>query len=136
MARHPKREALAKWLTEASPADADLDEHISTCEYCASELEIISLSVSNDDPEPSEIGPALLTLLAPPDDLHERVSERLAARLQRRQDLELFGSMLGIPREAGEVFLSDSPTPPTPLEAGEADEEAAREVPEQDADES
>ena len=124
MARHPKREALAKWLTEPTAVDVDLDEHLSTCEYCASELETISLSVSNDDPEPSELGPALLTLLAPPDDLHERVSKRLAARLQRRQDVELFGSMLGIPREAGEVFLGDSPTPAGKSDLSEADEKA------------
>lgn len=104
MARHPKRDQLARWL-EGTEHDPELDEHLETCEICASDLDTISLSVSNDNPEPSDLGPALLTLLQPPEGLHERMSERLARRLQRRQDLELMGSMLGVARETGEIFM-------------------------------
>ena len=102
MARHPKHDQLEEWL---NGGHSDLDEHLATCERCASTLDHISLTVSNDDPEPSDIGPALLTLLEPPSDLHERISVRLAARLQRREDIELIGSMLGVPRETGELFM-------------------------------
>jgi len=115
MARHPKRDQLTSWLN-GDDADPKLDEHLETCELCAADLDAISLSVSNSHPEPSDIGPALLTLLAPPEDLHERVSTRLAERLQRREDLELLGSLLGIPRETGELFIVDKkPTNPPHL---------------------
>lgn len=106
MARHPKADQLAQWL-DGEVADPKIDEHLETCKVCASQLDVISLSVSNDNPEPSDIGPALLTLLRPPDDLHERVSERLAERLQRREDMELLGSMLGLPREMSELFMAE-----------------------------
>ncbi len=113
MARHPKPDQLARWL-DGEVADPKIDEHLETCEICASKLDLISLSVSNDNPEPSDIGPALLTLLQPPDDLHERVSERLAERLQRREDMELLGSMLGVPRETGEIIITNTdPDEPT-----------------------
>jgi len=72
------------------------------------------LPASNDAPEPSELGPALLTLLQPPEDLHERIRTRLAERLQRRQDMELFGSMLGVARETSEILLNSPP----PTDAG------------------
>ena len=104
MARHPKRQHLAEWLEGGR---SDLDEHLATCQRCAKELDHISLTISNDDPEPSDIGPALLTLLEPPPDLHERISARLAARLQRREDIELIGSLLGVARETSELFIVD-----------------------------
>ena len=46
-----------------------------------------------------------MTLLKPPADLHERMSARLAARLQRREDIELIGSLLGVARETSELFM-------------------------------
>lgn len=118
MARHPKGDQLARWL-EGEESDSKLDEHLETCEVCAASLATISLSVSNENPEPSEIGPALLRLLQPPEDLHERVSARLAERLQRRQDVELLGSMLGIPREISEIVLSQATSDETPDEDSE-----------------
>lgn len=108
MARHPKKEQLTRWL-DGLEDDPKLDQHLETCEICASSLNAISLSVSNDHPEPSDLGPALLTLLQPPEDLHERMSKRLAERLQRRQDIELLGSLLGVPRETGEIFMVAPP---------------------------
>jgi len=60
----------------------------------------------------SDLKPALLELLKPPDDLHDRMSQRLAERLQRRQDLEVLGSMLGVPKETGEVFVLDEDSSP------------------------
>lgn len=102
MARHPKRQELTDWL---DGHNGHLDDHISTCSVCANELERITISSSNDDPEPSDLGPALLELLQPPDDLHERLSARLAERLKRRDDFNLLSSLLGVPVETGGLVI-------------------------------
>jgi len=108
MARHPDRQQLTLWLDGAS---SEFDAHIDACEACASTLsEIGTQSTEN-------LRPALLTLLRPPDDLHERVSERITARLQNRRDSDLFGSLLGIPLEAGRIFF-DTETPDQPEPGG------------------
>lgn len=125
MARHPKREVLTSWL-EGKSLDPQVDEHISTCTICAKDLETLTLTVSNNNPEPSNIGPALLTLLQPPDDLHERMSKRLAERLQRKEDLDLIGSLLGVPRESGELFITapvNNSDTKDPQSASSADED-------------
>ncbi len=104
MARHPKRQQLAAWLDGSH--DTELDDHLATCEKCASTLDQLSESQLTEPTTGGDrIGSALLTLLRPPDDLHERMSARLAERIQRRADLELLGSLLGVPREASELFL-------------------------------
>ena len=125
MARHPKREVLTSWL-EGKSLDPQVDEHISTCPICAKDLETLTLTVSNNNPEPSNSGPALLTLLQPPDDLHERMSKRLAERLQRKEDLDLIGSLLGVPRESGELFITapvNNSDTKDPQSASSADED-------------
>ena len=102
MARHPNRQELTRWL---DGSNAELDEHIDTCTVCASQLDEIDLA---EDALVADLRPALLTLLQPPDDLHGRVSHRIAQRLQNRQDMNLFGSMLGIPIEASRLFFTTS----------------------------
>lgn len=99
MARHPNRQELSLWLDGEQP---DLDDHIDSCETCAASLDEI------DELAVPDLKPALLTLLQPPDDLHERVSQRIAQRLQNRRDADLFGSLLGIPLEAGRLFFDDA----------------------------
>ena len=101
MARHPATAELQAWL------DGDLrnlDEHLAECEECAAELDRISVE-HTEAPGTDDVAPALLVLLAPPDGLHERMSDRLQQRLQRRHDLELVASMLGVARETGSLFF-------------------------------
>lgn len=100
MARHPNREELVQWL---DGHNSSLHEHIDTCEVCASNLDEIS------EPETVDLKPALLTLLKPPDDLHERVSARIARRLQDRRDADLFGALFGVPVEASRLFFDQGP---------------------------
>lgn len=108
MARHPNRQQLTSWLN----GDHDhLDEHIDSCEKCANRLGDLDTRVpspgnlDNVEAIRAELRPALLTLLEPPEDLHERINERITKRLQDRSDADLFGSLLSIPIEAGRVFL-------------------------------
>ena len=98
MARHPNRQELSMWL---DGAHSELDEHLDACEICAASLDEIG------EPDNADLKPALLTLLRPPEDLHERVSAQLELRLQDRRDADLFGSMLGIAVEAGRLLLDD-----------------------------
>ncbi len=97
--RHPNRRQLARWLD----GDAtELDEHIGSCAKCAETLDALA------EAETKDLRPALMSLLTPPTDLEERVSRRLAARLQSRADVELFGALLGIPIETGRVVMEGS----------------------------
>lgn len=115
MARHPNRQQLASWLNDG---EGHLDEHIDSCEKCAARLDELdaTLPTSNGTDNviaiSKDLKPALLTLLQPPDDFHERIRDRISARLQDRSDADLFGSLLGIPIEAGQVFLDRSSPPP------------------------
>jgi len=108
MARHPNRARLDAWL---DGQEHDIDEHVENCEQCASTMSSINAESTQSNKE-SDLKPALLELLKPPDDLHDRMSQRLAERLQRRQDLEVLGSMLGVPKETGEVFVLDEDSSP------------------------
>ncbi|MFT7474601.1 MAG: hypothetical protein ACI81L_001526 [Verrucomicrobiales bacterium] len=103
MARHPSQEQLASWL---NGAHSHFDAHIDSCARCAKSLDEIDISVgSNVEALTAELRPALLTLLQPPKDLHERISGRIAARLQDRNDADLMGSLLGVPIEMSRIFF-------------------------------
>jgi len=95
MARHPNKRDLQRWMDGGAD---HLDEHVDTCEKCARTLE----ELAGAD---ADLRPALLTLLAPPDDLEERINERIAARVQDRQDMALFSSLLGVGVETGRVVF-------------------------------
>lgn len=101
MARHPKDDRLLAWLDGNAP---ELDEHLDDCETCAQTIDRLAAA-------DADLRPALLSLLAPPVDLATRVSERLAARVQSRRDVELLGSMLGLPMETGRVVLDQGERP-------------------------
>ena len=99
-ARHPNKRQLSLWLDGQAP---NYDSHVDDCEHCSALLEdIVGIDLDNDD---STIGPALLMLLESPSDLEDRVSRRIAERLQMTSDMELFSSMFGIPIDAARVFL-------------------------------
>ena len=104
MARHPNQQQLSSWL---NGEHTELDEHIDSCVKCANSLdELDTATTDNVSAISADLRPALLTLLQPPPDLHERISERIAIRLQDRNDADLFGSLLSIPLEAGRIFLA------------------------------
>ena len=104
MSRHPTQQQLTSWLAGDR---VEFDEHIDGCEKCARRLDKLDSdnALGNVEPITADLRPALLELLRPPEDLHERISARITERLQDRSDANLFGSLLGIPLEAGRVFL-------------------------------
>jgi len=104
MSRHPNRQQLTSWLNGDNET---LDEHIDSCERCVGRLEKLDSEIlGNVEPITPDLRPALLELLQPPDDFHERISERITERLQDRSDADLFGTLLGIPIEASQIFLA------------------------------
>ena len=109
MSRHPNRKQLQSWL---DGNNQELDEHIDKCLKCANTLDSIDPSthadLGNVEPISEELRPALMALLQPPEDLHARIYDRVRERLQTGDDLDLFGSLLGIPFEMGGIILDQS----------------------------
>lgn len=95
MARHLSGSQLAMWLDGEAP---HLDEHVDHCETCAARLSEV------EAPE-IDLRPALLTLLKPPPDLESRISARIAARLQAREEMELLSGLLGVSIETGRILF-------------------------------
>ena len=106
MAQHPSNKLLSSWLDGEIDLE-DYDEHINSCNRCASRLDKLTARISLDNVTPlsEKFRPALMAVLQPPEDLHERISARIAKRLQERDDITLFGSMLSIPVETSRVVI-------------------------------
>lgn len=102
MAQHPTEHDLTAWLDGGSPG---IDEHLAGCEVCAARLE-------ETPPYDVELSAPLLVALSPAAGCGERVSARVAARLQNRRDAELALSMLGVPLET--IRLVTDPPPQAP----------------------
>ena len=104
MARHLSTTQLASWLS-GEVDHGEYEEHLDSCVQCAARLEEISdeTNTNNVHAISAEFRPALLTLLQPPADLHQRISARIAARLQDQNDASLIGSMLGVSIETARI---------------------------------
>lgn len=101
MARHPSTKQLTSWLNGAVDHE-EHDTHLDSCTKCASRIE--ELNVNNVEAISAEFRPALLAVLQPPEDLHERITGRIATRLQEQSDSELFRSLIGVPVETMRVI--------------------------------
>lgn len=106
MARHLSTNQLTSWLN-GDTDQAKLDEHLNTCDQCADKIE--QLNLDNVEPISAEFKPALMAVLQPPADLHERISARIADRLQDRDDASLFGSLLGLPVQTTKLITAPKP---------------------------
>lgn len=104
MARHLSTTQLASWLS-GEVDHGEHEEHLDSCVQCAARLEEINddVNVTNVQAISAEFRPALLAVLEPPADLHQRISGRIAARLQDQSDASLIGSMLGVSVETARI---------------------------------
>ncbi len=106
MARHLNRKTLSAWLEGEAELIEEHDDHINSCSRCAARLEkLTEVHFNNVEPISAEFRPALMEVLRPPEDLHERISRRISDRLQERNDASLFGSLLGVPVESTKIVL-------------------------------
>lgn len=106
---HPSNGRLREWLESGDPAG--VGEHVEQCERCADRLVELDRDLYADEPDaPSSLRHALTVLLAPPDDLPQRVIDGLESRARRGDDLWLLGEMFSIGIETAQLmFDSDQP---------------------------
>ena len=103
MARHLSTKQLTSWLN-GGPDQDEHDEHLNSCIKCAARVEQLSSDLDNVEAISDEFRPALLAILQPPENLHARISERIADRLQSQSDVKLFNSLLGVPVETAKIL--------------------------------
>jgi len=99
--RHPNDATLQRWLDGDGDTAADL--HIGTCQRCAAHLEAMD---SLDD---SGIGDALAQVLAPPEDLTDRLTQGVAARLSSRQVMDVLVDLFGAGFETTRLLITEEP---------------------------
>ena len=108
MARHPNTQQLSSWLN-GEAGEPGHHEHIDSCSRCARRIEELSAADQTKvEAISDEFRPALMAVLQPPEDLHERISARIADRLQDRSDATLLSSLLGIPVETTQIVLDSN----------------------------
>lgn len=96
---HPSKRRLQDWLEHG---DDEIDEHLGTCERCATRLEDLS------QPE-TAIRDALREMLRPPEDLQPRLRAGVARKMQTREDMRLLVDLLGIPWQTARAMSTDPP---------------------------
>ncbi|MEM9562449.1 MAG: hypothetical protein AAGA93_07540 [Actinomycetota bacterium] len=98
--RHPSRDELLAWLDGERP---DLDEHLATCEVCAVALEELAA------PSGGPIAEALAAFYRAPDDLSERLEQRVADRLDSMVMIEVMTDLFGAGMETSKLLLTEEP---------------------------
>ncbi|MGI9610888.1 MAG: hypothetical protein ACR2NL_11415 [Acidimicrobiia bacterium] len=104
--RHPSKEQLREWLTDAHADDPKLEEHIDGCDRCSSVIEALGESTAS---EPLVL--ALTQVLAAPSDLPDRLEAQVTQRLSGRELVGLMAEMFGAGVETGRMLIVDPPSP-------------------------
>lgn len=94
---HPSLRRLQAWL---DGGEEGLDKHLATCERCATKIETLE---SSD----SVLQQPLLDLLAPPEELPERLRGDIDQRMRAREDLALISELFGLPIRAVRVMTTN-----------------------------
>ena len=101
---HPSHSRLLKWLETGGPVG--VGEHVDQCLTCADRLEHIDLledSVAKPDANPLRL--ALSQLVAPPDDLVDRVLSGVDGRLRAEREMSLITGLFAIGVETAQLLL-------------------------------
>ncbi len=98
--RHPSRADLAAWLEGERP---DIDDHVATCERCATTLEELAA------PSGGPITEALAAVYRAPEDLSERLERRVADRLDSMVMIEVVADLFGAGMETSKLLLTEEP---------------------------
>ncbi len=118
---HPNKRALRQWLEdEASTPDEiqannKVDQHIATCERCASSIEALSAELPSKGEATAEVAgdasptiqQALGTVLASPADLSERLERKVTARLDSRIMFDVVSDLFGAGVETSRLLLME-----------------------------
>ena len=98
--RHPSRRDLQAWLDGSLPS---LDDHVTTCNRCAATLEEL------DAPAEAPLGAILAEIYQAPVDLSERLTTRVADRLDSRVMFDVITDLFGAGLETSKLLLTEEP---------------------------
>lgn len=106
---HPSRSRLHEWLNTGAPRG--VGDHIDQCERCADRLEAIDLE---DEPVrldgSASLREVLGEIVAPPDDLGDRILHGIERRSRVERELSLITGLLSIGVETAQLmFDADQP---------------------------
>ncbi len=105
--RHPKTEVLKEWLEGGG--SAEVDAHIATCLRCAESLERFDDELPLADETSASVSDALAAVLRPPEDLTDRLEERVVARLDSRVMFGVVADLFGAGLEASKLLFTEEP---------------------------
>ncbi|MDJ0768608.1 MAG: hypothetical protein QNJ12_07425 [Ilumatobacter sp.] len=100
---HPSTHRLRQWLATGAPEG--VGDHVEQCERCADRLEELDDAELEAGDMPSTLQHVLASVLAPPDDLSERVLQGVAVRSRADEELRLLGSLFSIGVETAQLML-------------------------------
>ncbi len=98
--RHPSSRALRDWLGGVD--NPKVDRHVETCNRCAGTMEELDATESG-----TPIKAALAAVLSPPEDLSDRLSRRVAQRLDSRFMFEMVSDMFGAGLETSRLLFTE-----------------------------
>lgn len=101
---HPSRDRLIAWLNGDEDQARELDDHLATCQRCATVLEAIT-----EDVEASALTDALSQVLVAPAGLGDRLERRVLDRLSSRELMGLLAELFGAGVETGRLLIVDPP---------------------------
>ncbi len=106
---HPSNNRLRAWLDTGDPVG--VGAHVEQCERCADRLVELDGDLDADELDSSSsLRQALTTLLAPPDDLPQRVLDGVERRARGGDDLRLLGEMFSIGIETAQLMFDHDQT--------------------------
>ena len=119
--RHPSQARLQEWLNTGTPPG--VGEHIEQCERCADRLEAIDLEDEALRPDGStSLREVLGELVAPPDDLGDRIMHGIERRSRVERELSLLTGLLSIGVETAQLmFDADQPNGSASRRPGETE---------------
>lgn len=95
--RHPSMRKLERWI---DGGDVPIDDHLRSCQYCASRLE----PLLDESDSSFALRKALIDALNIPDDIGERLQVTIDDRMSTRSDLLLVSELFGVPFRAAKVM--------------------------------
>lgn len=101
--RHPSRDALLAWLAGEDDHHSDLDNHLATCNRCATTLEELESPSGNGN----HVVAALAAVYRAPIDLSERLERRVVDRLDSQVILDVMTELFGAGLETGRLLLTE-----------------------------
>lgn len=106
---HPSRQRLLAWL-DATEENSGITEHVEQCDRCAAKIEELAEELA-EEPESNgalratSLGDALREAYEPPDDINDRVMEKIKQRRLADRELNVLFGLFSIPKDTVDLLL-------------------------------